>query len=111
MHPSVSLLHLLAHPARNQGRERDCGRKPNGRRRLVHRIRQRKDSNLLAGGAHGDAHLTHTRESARRQCKSAHAPRALSSSDATSTPAEMSTYDSEKETMEREIEVMRYALP
>ena len=51
------------------------------------------------------------RESARRQCKYARALRALSSSDATSTPAEMSTYDSEKETMEREIEVIRYALP
>jgi hypothetical protein len=36
---------------------------------------------------------------------------AFSSSDATSTPADTSTYDSEKETMESEMEVMRYALP
>jgi hypothetical protein len=37
--------------------------------------------------------------------------RALSNSEATSTPAEMRTYESEKDTSEREMLVMRYALP
>lgn len=37
--------------------------------------------------------------------------RTFSSTEATSTPAEMRMYDRENETMEREMLVMRYALP
>jgi hypothetical protein len=54
----------------------------------------------------------HREQSERRLTgKGGAAQRTFSSTDATSTPAEMSKYDREKETMEREMLVMRYALP